>query len=696
MRDDSLVNIIKSYRYNSLGSLEGELSNQRAEAMDRYHGRPYGNEVVGRSQIVSKDLSDTVDWLIANILRVFLMSGNLFEFNPVNEEDEEAAKQETDYINQVIMKDNNGYLVMYDLLKDCLILKNCYVKHFWHEEEKLEEGEYEGQNEVQLAQLIGDLEKEGELEITGQEERIEYLEQQLPDGSTQDVPFPVFDIKYKLKRQVNRLILEAVPPEEIRVHKNTKCNLQDSPFVEHFTSKTRTELIEMGMDKEFVAGLKRTDAQITNESQARSQNVEEREQVESMDDSMDQIEYSESYVRVDFDEDGLAELRRVIVVSDRIPPGDEWNEIVDAVPITGGVVKRMPHRHVGESIHDELDDLAEMKTVLQRQLFDNIYATNNQQYAVNERVNLEDMQISLPAGIKRIEGKEPIGDSIMPLVTAPILGQIMPAIEYIDQIRDGRTGLNKLNTTVDPDVLKETTDAQLSQARDSASAKIENYIRMWGETCVKEMGLQVHRILRQHQDIPREAKLHGKFVNINPQEWRERTDISIKVGLGTGTDDEKRQNKMFLVSLQERAAEFGLINATHVFNMFTDLAETTGDVVASRYISDPSSQEFKQAQANKPPPENPLAEAEKVKAEAAIQVKQMDAQLKGQIEAANLQQKQQFEQSQNQLKLFQEDADRRSNEAIEVMKQEVALMIAGMERDLGAAGIAAGVQNDNT
>lgn len=692
MNNDSLVNIIKSYRYNSLGSLEGELSNQRAEAMDRYHGRPYGNEIQGRSQIVSKDLSETVDWLIANILKVFLMSGNLFEFTAVNAEDEEAAKQETDYINQVIMNDNDGYLVMYDLLKDCLILKNCYVKHFWNEEEKIEEDEYEGLNEVQLAQLIGDLEKEGELDIVGQNERIEYLEQQAPDGAIVDVPFPVFDIKYKLKRKIAKLVLEAVPPEEIRVHKNTKGCLQESAFVEHFTTKTRSELIEMGMDKDFVSGLKRSDSQITNESQARSQNVEERQQVESLDDSMDHIEYSEAYVRIDFDEDGIAELRRVISVSDKVPPGDEWNEVVDAIPITGGVVKRMPHRHVGESIHDELDDLSEMKTVLQRQLFDNIYATNNQQFAVNERVNLEDMQISLPSGIKRVEGVEPVAGSIMPIVTAPILGQIMPAIQYVDEIRDGRTGLNKLNTQVDPDVLKETTDAQLSAARDSASAKVENYIRMWGETCVKEMGLQVHRILRQHQDIPRTVKLHGEYVDVNPQEWRERTDLTIRVGLGTGTEDEKRANKMFLVGLQEKAKDFGLINANHVFNMFVDLAETTGDVVASRYISDPSSEEFKQAQANKPPESNPLAEAEQVKAQAAIQIKQMDAQLKGQLEMANLQQKQQFEQSQNQLKLFQEDADRRSKEAIEVMKQEVALIVAGLKQDLGQPGIAAGVQ----
>ena len=77
MDESTLISIIKSHRENSLGSDTGTLSTDRAKAMDRYHGRPYGNEIEGRSSVVSKDLAEAVDWLISNILNVFLKGVSL-------------------------------------------------------------------------------------------------------------------------------------------------------------------------------------------------------------------------------------------------------------------------------------------------------------------------------------------------------------------------------------------------------------------------------------------------------------------------------------------------------------------------------------------------------------------------------------------------------------------------------------------
>ena len=122
--------------------------------MDHYHGRPYGNEVEGRSAVVSKDLAEAVDWALPSIMRVFTQSGSIAEFDPIGPEDEQLAQQESDYTNQVIMRDNNGFMVLHDAIKDTLLLKNGYVKHFWEETEKVEEVPYTGLTMEQIIQMF--------------------------------------------------------------------------------------------------------------------------------------------------------------------------------------------------------------------------------------------------------------------------------------------------------------------------------------------------------------------------------------------------------------------------------------------------------------------------------------------------------------------------------------------------------------
>ena len=136
LSNGDLVAIIQSHRENSLGRDTGDLGNARAAALDHYHGRPYGNEVEGRSQVVSKDLMEAVDWAMPAIVRAFVQSGRLGEFTPVGPEDEQLAQQESDYVHQVMMKDNPGFMILHDAIKDTLLLKNGYVKHFWEEEER--------------------------------------------------------------------------------------------------------------------------------------------------------------------------------------------------------------------------------------------------------------------------------------------------------------------------------------------------------------------------------------------------------------------------------------------------------------------------------------------------------------------------------------------------------------------------------
>lgn len=686
LSDSELISIIKSHRDNSLGGVESDLAAERAKALDHYHGRPYGDEVEGRSQVVSKDLSETVDWIMPQILNVFVKSGNIAEFLPVGPEDEDLAQQESDYTNRVIMQDNNGFLLLHDAFKDALLLKNGYWKHYCDETETVKEEEYEGLTEDELLRVFADLEQDG-AEVKVKEQEVKQL--QTPMGV-----IPVFDVCLEIKRKEKKICVEAVPCEEVRVSRHCRGSLQDSPFTEHVTVKHRTDLIDMGMPVDFVDSLAAMDSEDSDYQSTSRDSVSDEYDANglSVDRSMDLIQYCEAYIRVDYDGDGRAELRKVVTVSDRIPPGDEWNEVIEAVPMTGCVPKRVPHRHVGESLDDELEEVQKIKTILQRQMLDNIYRTNNAEKVVNQRVHMPDMLQSLPGGIKRVLDDMPVMGAVEYIQTPSILAQILPAIDYFDNVKASRTGVSDANTGLDPDVLREATKGAYMESVRQANQKIEMIARMLAETGVKELVKQVHGLIMRHSDKSRIVKMRGQYVQVNPAEWRERNDLVVKVGIGTGSNDEKRQNLMMIQQAQGMLMQMGLVGPRQAYNLFKDFAKALSFDNPEKFALDPDSEEFhqmmqQQAQGQQQP--NPLAEAEQIKGQYQVQLAQEKAQFDAQIKSMQEEYKHNMELIRMEAQMLKDSKDRESKEAIEILKAEVQAYIAGLKLDVGEKGVGA-------
>jgi len=666
LTDRNLIAIIKAHRDDSLGADAGDLATQRATALDHYHGRPYGNEVEGRSQVVSRDLAEAVDWALPAVVRAFVQSGNLAEFLPVGPDDEQLAKQESDYVNQVLMKDNNGFLILHDLAKEAMLLKNCYVKHYWDEQTKISEESYSGLGMDQVQMLLSQLSYDGsEVEITGQE-------------VTESESGPMVSLKLKITKKCGKLVCYAVPVEEVRVSKRCKGSLQDSPFTEHVTRKTRSELIEMGMPRAFVDDLPAYNERDTDsQTYSRDTTTDESDDYGNQADrSMDEIQFCEAYVRVDFDGDGVAELRRVVTCADQIPPGEQWNEVIPAVPMSGGVIKRVPHRHVGESLDDELSDVQEIKTTLHRQLLDNMYQTNSVQWMANERVNMSDLLITTPGSIKRIKGMEPIGDSLSPVHTPSILDKILPAVDYWDKVKETRSGVRP-GSDIDPDVLKNTTKGAYLDGMQRLSQKIEMITRLLAETVVKEWVLQSHSILVRHQDRARMVQMRGKWESVNPSEWKERTDLSVRVGLGTGNEEEKRQKLMLLAQMQQTLLLAAIQAPPAIYAkgyaLFDDLASAMGFDNPEKYALAPQGEEYAQMQQGKQEQPNPEVMKEQAKGQVQLQVedkrnqmqiagKQAELQLQAANDARDSERQERQAQASQQLEFMKIEAEERKHE----------------------------------
>lgn len=668
LTNDEVLAVIKAHERLAIGGDTGELASDRAESIRRYFGEPYGNEVEGRSQVISKDLADAVDWIMPSLMRVFMASNEFLRFDPVGPEDEQQAQQESDYVNHVMTKENNGFIVLYDWFKDALLLKNGYVKYWWDESEDCSYESYTGLTVESLAMLMQELESAGnQIEIAGQ--------------SSQMIPGPegmieLYDVKLKITRKRGKVLIEPTPPEEVRVSHRARGKIQEIVFFQHITRKTRSELVEMGIDRDFVYELPTWNDR-DQEDEARDQVTDEtNEDGEDADKSTAEIEYKENYVRVDVDDDGIAELRRIVVVGNKIPKGDEWNTEADHIPFAYLTPNRMPHRHIGLGLNDELSDIAETKTALMRQMMDNTYLINNVEWLVNERVNLADFMTSRPGGVKRVLGKEPIGDSASPVIKTPIIQHVIPVLDYFDTIKETRTGVGRNVMGLDQDTLSKTTEGAARMALQQANAKIEMIARLFAETGVKDLALGVHELLIKHQDKPKQAKLKEQWVQVNPQEWKNRTDMTVSVGIGTGSMEEVRSNLMLLAQLQQQMAAVGIVTPQNFYALAEKVSDSLGFKQQGLFFSDPDSpevQQMQQMQQGQQGP-NPMVEVE---------------QIKGQIKLQSDQMRQEFEHM-HKMHLLQWERERFGMEhALNLAKAEIDALSKMVKADLGRPGVGA-------
>jgi hypothetical protein len=228
---------------------------------------------------------------------------------------------------------------------------------------------------------------------------------------------------------------------------------------------------------------------------------------------------------------------------------------------------------------------------------------------------------------------------------------------------------------MDPDILKETTKGAFLEHLNRASQKIEMITRLIAETGVKELVLKAHGILCRHQDQARTVQLRGKWVPINPREWKERTDLTVSVGLGTGNEEEKRQKLMMLWQLVGNLGAQGMVSPQNLYALFSDIAQTMGVEVPEKYILAPGSKEYEQHQAEKAKQPNPEVMAEQMKAQSQQQIEQMKIQSNAQLEQMRAQMQMETDRNRQEMEAQQQQAKLAMTQELEhakaMMKMEV-------------------------
>lgn len=655
MNEDELLAHVEKEEANCIVHFTSMLSEQRRKAMAYYYGQPYGNEVEGRSQVVTTEVKDAVEGILPSLMAIFTSSDEIVRFEAQTEKDEEAAQQATDYINYLFSRQNNGFLALYCLFKDALLQKNGYVKVYWEDYEEQSKESYEELDDKGFQSLMDD----EELELvqhteTPDEEAMEEIQKvvaQAEQTMAQLQPQQqmmlrmqleqmmaqkpmLHDAVFKRTKRHKGICIDPLPPEEVLVSRETPNELTKARFVEHRTLRTLSEIREMGFDVPDDIADYAPNADFNLERVERlkfDDALAYRQDSDTSDPSTKQVWLCEAYCRVDYDGDGIAELRKVTKVGKTLLDNEEF----DSLPVIGGTAVLMPHKHYGLSLFDLVGDIQLIKSTITRQLLDNAYGANNSRMAVLDgMVNMGDLLTSRPNGIVRMKSMGAVQQLPNQLLGQPFYN----LLDYFDKVKQQRTGSTGFPNAVDPDAINSKA-AFVDKFAEASMERINLMARILAETCVKDIFWKILELVSKHQNKPQVVKLRGKWVEVDPREWRDRFHMTVSVGLGTGSQQKvlnsiQTMGNLFLGAMQSGHGR--VIQESNVYHLLKMAARATFPKDADALVTDPSTL----------PPVQPPPNVDLMKVQLAahkVEVQDQQKKDKMQFDAGMTQLQQQFD-----------------------------------------------------
>lgn len=677
-------------------------SKKQTKALEYYQGKM--TDIVaetGRSSAVSRDLADTMGWMLPGIIRVFTASEHMAVAEPVGKEDMAWAEQATDGLNYTFWKENDGYRIVYNATWDSLLSANGVVKTWWDDTPTTKISFHTGLSDDEYTMLVTD----DDVEVIAHTERTE----QYPDPATgAEVAATVHDVKIKRTEQYGCTKVEAIPPEDYGKDSDSKT-CDDARFQYHRSDATRSDLIKEGYDRKVVESLdKASDNRQSEEVARKDQSIGEDGDI-----SMDVVDRYECYLKVDIDGDGIAETCRIIYAGSK-DGGTilDWEEWEDETPFDDIPCNPMPHRWEAQSIADETMDVQQIKTVLLRQALDNTYATNNPQRFVTGKISNPEELFS-PSFGGAIFGEA--GSTVAPLTIPFVANHAYDAINYQDQVIERRTGVSRQTMALDPEALQNQSATANQNQHDAAYSQIELVARNQAELGWKKVFRKILKLEVKHQDKPRDIRMRGKAITIDPRYWNADMDITINVGLGTGSRDRDLTMLQAVLGnqtgLTQRLQESGFPDKAlemlpYILTTLKKQAEAAGIKNPEMFYPDVSDEDVQagqqrlKQQSQQP---DPKIQLEQQKAQSDMQIQQA----KMQADAQSSAQKMQFDMQMQQAKMQQEAAVaaqemqlKRETTAAELqmkqdqlvaemqLKRELAYADMAQQRELGHANIA--------
>ncbi|WP_085032314.1 portal protein [Ensifer aridi] len=647
-----------------------ELSVDRVKAMEYYDGIMHDTPAdPNRSKVVSRDVRSAIKKVLPSLIRTILGNDKVVEYEPVNEGDEAAAEQATDYINYVVFPESNGYDAVQDAAHDALKLRNGVIRWWYDKKRKVQVSRHTGLDEPALVQLVAD----DDVEVLEQEAYQEQID--TPQGPQ---PITLYNVKIRRVSEYGCTTLAAVPLEEFLIHPDA-ISIDDSPITGLKTQSRRSDLVAMGYDRDKVYSFAASTDDLDEEEEEFTRRRDAFDENDSVVKALQEVDYYELYVKIDADDDGIAELRRMVFAGGlaevNLLEDEEWDE----VPFADLITERRPHQREGNSVTDDMAEIQRVKTVLMRQTLDNLYWQNNQQPIVQEGVIQNPESVLNPKFGQPIrvgqgtDVRAAVGYNTVPFVAEQSFGMLA----YMDQEATDRTGISDASSGMAPDALQNMTAKASAMIEAAGIGQTELMVRTFAQG-LKRVFKGLLRLVIKHQDQPRSVRLRGEWVTFDPRHWNAEMDATVNTGLGAGTRERDMMMIQHILALQEKLlASLGpdnpYVSPDNLYNAVSKSVEAAGLKSPDMYFTKPTPEEIQrrmQAEANKPNPE-----LQKVQMQA--QAEQQKAQLNAQLEREKIQQEAQLQ----TLRIKEEMALKRYqiDQEIQLKRQETAAQMLTRE-----------------
>jgi hypothetical protein len=540
----------------------------RLEALRFYRGQDdtaYGTRLEGFSSVVSHDTMEAIESMMPSLVRPFVAGEEVVSFEPVGPEDEEGARQATDYINHVFATHNNAFRVVHDAMKDGLLYRIGIAKTVMEEEEDGGPETYDELDEQALTALL----MQDKREPTGA------IEQDKETGL-----YKVTLAPQKLKRYR----VHIVAPDEF-LYEERLASLDQATFLGHSKQITLGDLIDMGVDakkaKELSSGRPETGEQ-ERDVRFDQENEENWEQ----DDLSRPVWVDECYIRCDYAGKGLS-WRKVLLGGAQSSMLS--NEEAEGHPYSVWTPIPIAHKLVGMSIHDLTRDIQMNKTAVQRELNNAMYLANRpMRQVLKGAVNMDELLNPQVGGIVQVRQTDAIAN--IPTGGDAAFTAGLQMIEYMDGVREARTGVTRYNQGMDSNSLNKTATGMNIIA--SASQQRQELVARQFSEFLKDVFKKLLGLVMQHGEPGDYIRLRGKWVEVDPSDWKSNYDMTVSVGLGTNNKDQLVGQIQSLLQIDAQIIQMQggvngpIVTAVNVYEKLKRLQEAMG-LKGDKYYTDP-------------------------------------------------------------------------------------------------------------
>lgn len=637
--DSEILSILDAEKQSSIGFENGvALEAKRRTSLEYSKGQMDDvPSLPNRSKATSTDIAEAVETVLPDLMEIFTGGEDVATFEAVGEEDEEAAQQETDYVRHVAFQKMRGFLLLYTAIKDALQVDTGIIKTTWQDKEEIKDEKLKGVTAVQLEMAKASGAEIVEFTQTGMD--------MTPGDGGEPVPVELFDATVRMKYDKGCIKSVAIDPSNLTVSSDATLDLEETVYLAIRSFPRAQALLDSGFDEDKVNLLPGHVQRQTNDETEQARDVAGETTSVSQDGNgtggpdgkdgrsiMRTVEIHEHYIRADFDQTGKSQLW--CVVTDADCKLLLHKKKVDRHGIAFGTPFIQAHRFYGMSLAEKLIEIQKIKTALLRMMLDSGY------FAMNQRteVAMDQANEFTIADLMRNEPMSPVrsrnGQAVRPLQAGQLGFDVGMALEYTSTMAEQRTGVVRNAQGLNPDSLHETKGG-MEALMTMAQKRVRMIARILAETLIKGWFLDIHALSRKHGTRAEKIRLRGKWVDIDPTNFGDRSDMTIEVGVGSGGKEMELAGLSKIIEFQKEMIASGIpeymamASPKKTWNAATRFASKVGFKAPELFFEDPDELKAKAEQAKAEraaqgipePEEPPPPEMVKVKGELELQAK---------------------------------------------------------------------------